>query len=1057
MFKLIRRRLLLWGVLLLTALGVRSQPRLRLIEFEDFNRQVSQVSRIVRDGRGMIWLATNDGLFRYDGYEFRSFKSRSGDGVNMTSNRISSMYPSSDGSLWCIIGGRVFLFDTRTYHYIDVLAGYERQQGTTYRVSKIRPLPCGTTWLFTDDGRVLALQDARPESTVRLMAEGETTDGMTVMCDSRQRSWVMTNRHTYLHHEGQLRRFDQTFWRTFSTGRQTWLLAKDGRLWTYEEKESSPSPSEEESRKKSPFREVWRESPITGYTELGDGGVLLFSRDGLLLLGADGQLERTAVTAHVSKAVQDKYGHLWLLDDAGCLSVADRWCRQVTPIGGVRMDDFNLHADKYGTLWFFASNGDTYYAYADNPRSLYRYDEGGGIGKISNTIYDEQGGSWFLRKGLVCRLTFESQHFKRLPMHKADMVRSVIVDHWQRLLVSTRNEGDISVFTTTGKPLGWLGRDGRISAVWRPFGAAVYSSFVDADGTLWLGTKPDGIFRLQLQEDGNYRVSQFRHDDADPQSLSDDEVYGFATDQRGRLWVGTRHGGLCCVADPRAATLRFAHASHGLKGWTASRDVGINALVVLADGTLLAGTYDGLYIADVSGSGLQGITFHRHLREANRSSSLSSSAIADVVQVSDGRIFLATEDGGLNELLTRDLYAPQLDFRHYDLTTGFPSDITRRLTEANGSLWVTTPNQLIELQLGKSQLPDVNTFLMNERPDFSVAAPACLNDSCAVFGADDGALLVNLRQLKASSFVPPLIVTGVSKEGGAVDYAAGLSDTIRLSAEERDVTIWFSALDYENTHQVVYAYRMGGAADRPWTYLGQNHSIALSQLHPGTYLMAIRSTNSDGVWADNERMLTIIVTPTFWETPWALLLVVLTIVAVTALVLYTTFYIRRLKRQQHETLEKYLALLDVQGDEKSAGDGTYAVPSPLRVPVPDGAPPVPEAAPETEADDALMKRLVGFVEENIGNSDLSIDDVAQACAVSRTSLHRKVKGMTGMAPMEFVREARIRKAVQQLTCTAKTVSEVAYGCGFTDPKYFSKCFKSATGKTPTEFKRDLPA
>ena len=1023
-------------LLLLLSLGcweALAQPRLRLMEFEDFNQQVSQVSRIVRDGQGMIWFSTNDGLFRYDGYEFRNFKSRSGDGVNMPSNRITGMYPSSDGSLWCLISGRLFLFDTRTYYYIDVLADYERQQGRTYHISKIRPLPCGTTFAFTDDGLVLALQDAHPASTVKQMADHEPTDGMTVMCDGQQRSWVLTARHTYVHRPAPnalFKRFDQTFWRVISTANCTWLLTSDGKLSVYDEQRGMLKP----------WTHPQLTSPIIGFTALADKNVVLCTRDGLLLLSPDGRrLTKTAVTAAVSKVVQDKYGHLWLLGDDGRLTLTDCKCQQAKAIEGIRMDDFNLHADKYGTLWFFADNGDTYYAYSDDPAHLYRYDDQGeGIGKIRNTIYDEQGGSWFLRRGLVCRLTFESQHFKRLPMHKADQVRSVIVAQ-ERLFVTTRNEADISVYSLSGNSIGWLGRDGRISASWQSFGAAVYSSHLDADGTLWLGTKHDGIFRLRPQADGSYQVSQFCHDEQDPQSISDNEVYGFATDQRHRLWVATRHGGLCCVADPKAETLRFTHAANGLRGWTASRDVGVKSLLALPSGLLLAGTYEGLFVADVSGADLNAITFKGHWREASRQSSLSSSAITDILKVSDegqegsGRIFLSTEDGGINEILTKDLLADQLDFRHYDLSSGFPSDITRAMAEADGSLWVTTTTQLIELRLEHSQLPDVNTYLMSERPSFSVARPVHLGGSRWVFGAEDGALLIDLKQLKTSSFVPPLVITGVSIEGGPIDYAAGRNDTIRLSAHERDLTLWFSALDYEDTRHVVYAYRLGEDASRPWTYLGQNHSIALSQLKPGTYHMTIRSTNSDGVWAGNERLLTIIVTPTFWETPWALLLMVSLVCFVTALVLYIVYYIRRLKRQQHETLEMYLALL---------GSQEHAAPKAV-----DHGP-----AAGTENDDALMKRLVSYVETNLGNSDLSIDDIAQACAVSRTSLHRKVKSMTGTSPMDFVREARIRKATQQLMDTTKSVSEVAYACGFTDPKYFSKCFKAITGKTPSEYR-----
>ncbi len=60
----------------------------------------------------------------------------------------------------------------------------------------------------------------------------------------------------------------------------------------------------------------------------------------------------------------------------------------------------------------------------------------------------------------------------------------------------------------------------------------------------------------------------------------------------------------------------------------------------------------------------------------------------------------------------------------------------------------------------------------------------------------------------------------------------------------------------------------------------------------------------------------------------------------------------------------------------------------------------------------LMKRIVSYMEDNLGNSDLTIDDIAQAVAMSRTSLHRKMKQLVGTSPMEFLREARIRKAAK---------------------------------------------
>ena len=99
-----------------------------------------------------------------------------------------------------------------------------------------------------------------------------------------------------------------------------------------------------------------------------------------------------------------------------------------------------------------------------------------------------------------------------------------------------------------------------------------------------------------------------------------------------------------------------------------------------------------------------------------------------------------------------------------------------------------------------------------------------------------------------------------------------------------------------------------------------------------------------------------------------------------------------------------------------------------------------------------MEKIMAFIEEHLSDSDITIDDMASAVAVSRSGLHRKVKHMLGTSPMEFLREARIRRAAKMLSESSKSVTQIAYECGFSDPKYFSKCFKASTGQTPTEYK-----
>ena len=81
-----------------------------------------------------------------------------------------------------------------------------------------------------------------------------------------------------------------------------------------------------------------------------------------------------------------------------------------------------------------------------------------------------------------------------------------------------------------------------------------------------------------------------------------------------------------------------------------------------------------------------------------------------------------------------------------------------------------------------------------------------------------------------------------------------------------------------------------------------------------------------------------------------------------------------------------------------------------------------------------------FIEEHIGDPDINIGDMAEATATSRSGLNRKMKSLLGVTPLDFIRSARIRKACGMLE-EGMSVNDVAYGCGFSDPKYFGKCLR----------------
>lgn len=101
-----------------------------------------------------------------------------------------------------------------------------------------------------------------------------------------------------------------------------------------------------------------------------------------------------------------------------------------------------------------------------------------------------------------------------------------------------------------------------------------------------------------------------------------------------------------------------------------------------------------------------------------------------------------------------------------------------------------------------------------------------------------------------------------------------------------------------------------------------------------------------------------------------------------------------------------------------------------------------------EIDKSFLKQLRKIIQENLANSDLSVEQIGDEIGLSRVQLYRKVKALTGYSPVEIVRKARLTRARHLLQTTERTVSEVAYAVGFSTPSYFSKCYKDEFGESP---------
>ena len=117
--------------------------------------------------------------------------------------------------------------------------------------------------------------------------------------------------------------------------------------------------------------------------------------------------------------------------------------------------------------------------------------------------------------------------------------------------------------------------------------------------------------------------------------------------------------------------------------------------------------------------------------------------------------------------------------------------------------------------------------------------------------------------------------------------------------------------------------------------------------------------------------------------------------------------------------------------------------------------PSPEETPAPRSQDTIFAETLNeAIRKNMGNPNLKMDDLGDEMGLSRVQLYRKVKAITGLTPVELLRQMRLQRGYALLQSTNKTVNEIAYEVGFGTPGYFSNCFKKQFGKYPTDVRAE---
>ena len=786
---------------------------------------------------------------------------------------------------------------------------------------------------------------------------------------------------------------------------------------------------------------------------------------------------------HATKMLQDKRGFMWIatwnglnrfdgyefavfksLPGDNCSLASDR-------IRNMLMgDDGNIYCNINSRIWRF--NMKTYKFEEPDPEIAERYMArmqydtsawerkpmnvcGTDFPDVRQILTDQQKNVWVMCTYGVEKFVPTPPVAPPLTAIPQDIVRCMYRDRKGRIWITTRDKKIVALVNQNAELIGYLAPDGTLRREQVSFGRSIYTIMEQRNGVMWFGCKPEGLFRVRETSDGVFSMENFA--EGTPQQAKEGSalncgyVYDIKEDKKGRLWIATQGGGLNIVEKPMAEKLTFSNYNNVMKGFPQANSQ-LRRLKIVGDSIVLATSTEGLLVIRGINGKPATMTFTVHVREAQRESSLGCSALMDMVIDRKGRFLFSTESGGVDMLLTKNLTATRFDFEHFNTSNGMGSDAALAMTEVGDEILVQCNNQVTRLNVDTKVKENFNDRFFSVESRFSDAEPLLLKNGVWLLSMETGVLLMPEQSFHQRKYIPRLVLTSFAVPGRKVDYTAEMHDTIKLNSEERDITIAYASLDYADNAHIKYVTRMREERswwedddETEWTTPSESRTTSFYNLSPGTYTFEVRSTNAEGLWVDNVRKITVVVTPHFSETGIAYLIYIMLFIAAIVGITYTVLYIRHLRRQREENLQAYLKLFNSQGKSKETEETGQEQQA-------------EEAAPATiishlkEEDELFMNKLTEFVDKNLGDSDIGVDDMADATATSRSSLNRKMKQILGVTPADFLREARMKRACHMLKNTSRGVNDVAYSCGFSDPKYFSKVFKASIGMSPSDYR-----
>ena len=558
-----------------------------------------------------------------------------------------------------------------------------------------------------------------------------------------------------------------------------------------------------------------------------------------------------------------------------------------------------------------------------------------------------------------------------------------------------------------------------------------------ADGAIAVADMDGNLYRYDLKTDANELILHRDH-----------RIYAVLTDQHGRLWTGTRGGGVWAGErhlnreDGLDASIIFdmIQAPNGTM-WIASLDRGLWAAKERTDGSFALEhfmqddklhklLYDGKQLWIATEKGL----YVKH--DDTIESVVPNLKIVDLCQTPDGTLVAASVGMGLLKVF-RQAKANVYSYSSITADKGLANDNAKAVRAfPDGSIVVGT-------DAGLSIIHPEGT-ISNIYSTISMMADV-YNESAALL-TDGGHIL--LGSLEG-------FVEIESDEGGGVSYnkarpiitSIAVNDVFRYSQhftsltlphDQNNLNITFSCLDYKNQPSIIYSYRLDGI-DSDWRPSTKESNALYNNLSPGHYHFRLQAALAGQTWSE-ETVLDIYIQQPWW---WTWCMRTLYLLALALLLWYEWHQYQHrlsLRRQLDQRLTALYAMKTKpatanvsQGSELTKKADETSVKEKIA----------------NQQDKEFLDKLDRLILDNLMHESLDMPFLTSQLFMSHSTLYRKLKSLTGMTATEYVRKHRLAKAMQLLR-EGHTPSEVSMECGFGSPSYFTRCFKVEYGMLPSE-------